>query len=86
MTDTYTAAEGASGNGIPAVSAELERDPKDYFEQVISYSRCHYLPLLSRLRNNEAVCGDDRRLIGFLYDDFSKLLDRLEAGCRRTDI
>ncbi|MCK9577233.1 MAG: hypothetical protein M0R51_15115 [Clostridia bacterium] len=53
-------------------------DTREFIDQAVSYSNYHYLPLLIRLKENENINDTDKKLLGFLYDDFSKLLNTLK--------
>jgi hypothetical protein len=56
----------------------------DSFQSFLVYMEAHYLPLLDRVRDNPCVEGDDKRLLGFLYDDLKSLAGNLQEvfyGC-----
>lgn len=46
----------------------------------VSYANAHYLPLIKDLRDNEALDPKERKLLGFMVDDFGSLLNELEKS------
>ena len=54
---------------------ELKINNFDSFEDFLSYTEAHYLPLLDRLSDNNALNEDDRRLLCFLHDDMASMVN-----------
>lgn len=49
------------------------------FEQFVYYAEAHYLPLLDRLSESGSVLtDDDRRLLGFLHDDITGMVNEYD--------
>ena len=54
---------------------ELKINNFGSFEDFLSYTEAHYLPLLDRLSDNNALNEDDRRLLRFLHDDMASMVN-----------
>ena len=48
----------------------------DTIQDFMSYAEAHYLPLLDRLsEKNAVVTEEDRRLLSFLHDDMTSMVN-----------
>lgn len=54
---------------------ELKINNFDSFEDFLSYTEAHYLPLLDRLSDNSVLNEDDRRLLRLLHDDMTSMVN-----------
>lgn len=50
----------------------------DSLEDFAFYAEAHYLPLLTRLSDNESLTEADRKLSGFLFDDLKSLCENIQ--------
>ena len=48
----------------------------DTIQDFMSYAEAHYLPLLDRLsEKNAVITEEDRRLLSFLHDDMTSMVN-----------